>query len=99
MNNWLYILFTFLVSYTIRVLPFTLIRKPITNSFIRSFLYYVPYITLAVMTFPAILYATKTPISGLLALFTGVFLAYRGKSYPIVAVACCIVVFLFDLLF
>ena len=50
-----------ITSYLIRVLPLTLIRKPIKNRFIRSFLYYVPYVTLAVMTFPAIIDATATP--------------------------------------
>ena len=71
MNNTLYnyisILVAFIVSYLIRVLPLTLIRKPIKSKFIQSFLYYVPYVTLSVMTFPAILQATQTPLSGALA--------------------------------
>ena len=46
-SNWLYIAVMFAVSYTIRILPLTLIRKPIRNQFIQSFLYYVPYVTLA----------------------------------------------------
>ncbi len=58
MNNYIYIAVMAAVSYTIRVLPLTLIRKPIKNQFIQSFLYYVPYVTLAVMTFPAIIHAT-----------------------------------------
>ena len=66
MNNYIYIAVMALVSYTIRILPLTLIRKPIRNRFIQSFLYYVPYVTLAVMTFPAIIHATQTPISGAL---------------------------------
>ena len=61
MNNYIYIAVMAAVSYTIRVLPLTLIRKPIKNQFIQSFLYYVPYVTLAVMTFPAIIHAT--PVS------------------------------------
>ena len=56
-NNFIYIAVMALVSYAIRVLPLTLIRKPIKNQFIQSFLYYVPYVTLAVMTFPAIVEA------------------------------------------
>ena len=60
-SNWLYITVMFAVSYTIRILPLTLIRKPIKNQFIQSFLYYVPYVTLAVMTFPAIVNATQSP--------------------------------------
>ena len=46
-NNYIYIAVMALVSYTIRILPLTLIRKPIKNRFIQSFLYYVPYVTLA----------------------------------------------------
>ena len=52
-NIYIYIAIVAITSYLIRVLPLTLIRKPIKNQFIRSFLYYVPYVTLAVMTFPA----------------------------------------------
>ena len=63
-NNWVYIAVMAAVSYAIRVLPLTLIRKPIKNQFIQSFLYYVPYVTLAVMTFPAIINATQSPIAG-----------------------------------
>ena len=67
-SNWLYIAVMFAVSYTIRILPLTLIRKPIKNQFIQSFLYYVPYVTLAVMTFPAIVNATQSPAAGAVAL-------------------------------
>ena len=67
-NIYLYIAVMAGVSYMIRVLPLTLIRKPIKNQFIQSFLYYVPYVTLAVMTFPAILSATNSTVSAALAL-------------------------------
>lgn len=96
-NTVIYILVAFAVSYLIRVLPLTLIRKPITNRFIRSFLYYVPYVTLAVMTFPAITEATQVPWSGLVALTIGVILAWHGQKLPVVASACCVTVFLIEL--
>ena len=83
----------FIVSYLIRVLPLTLIRKPIKNRFIKSFLYYVPYITLAVMTFPAIIDATQSPIAGLIALVIGIALSYFGLGLFPEACACCAVVF------
>ena len=67
-SNVIYIIVMALVSYTIRILPLTLIRKPIKNRFIQSFLYYVPYVTLAVMTFPAIVEATQSPVAGAVAL-------------------------------
>lgn len=75
----------------IRVLPLTLIRKPIKNKFVKSFLYYVPYVTLAVMTVPSIIEATENPVSGLLALIVGIIAAWFGAGLFKVAVLCCIV--------
>ena len=96
MNNYIYILTTFLIIYLIRVLPLTLIRKPIKSIFIRSFLYYVPYVTLAVMTFPAIIHATSSPISGIAALIVGVLVAVWKGDLLKVAAACCVVVFILE---
>ena len=97
-NIWIYILIMAAVTYLIRVLPLTLIRKEIKNTFLRSFLYYVPYVTLAVMTFPAILDATNSVWGGLLALIAGVVLAWVGASLFQVAIACCVVVFALELI-
>lgn len=94
---WLYILVMAGVTYLIRLLPLTLIKEEIRNPFIRSFLYYVPYVTLSVMTFPAILQATASPVSGAAALITAVILAYRGKSLFQVSLTACAVVFLIEL--
>lgn len=80
------------VSFAIRVLPMTLIRKEIKNRFLQSFLYYVPYVTLAVMTFPAILNATESRISGGLALAAGVLAAWLGADLLKTAAACCVTV-------
>lgn len=91
-NIYLYIAVMAGVSYMIRVLPLTLIRKPIKNQFIQSFLYYVPYVTLAVMTFPAILSATNSTVSAALALIIGIIAAWCGRSLLSVAVICCAVV-------
>lgn len=82
------------VSYAIRALPMTLIRKPIRSRFIRSFLYYVPYVTLAVMTFPAIVDATQSPLAGVLALAAGLVAAWLGAGLMPVAVLCCMTVFI-----
>ena len=97
-NVYIYILIMFGVSYLIRVLPLTLIRREIKSRFIRSFLYYVPYVTLAVMTFPAIVEATNSPVAGLLALIVGVVLAWFGRSLFTVAVLSCLTVFVTELL-
>lgn len=82
-NIYLYIAVMAGVSYMIRVLPLTLIRKPIKNQFIQSFLYYVPYVTLAVMTFPAILSATNSTVSAALALVIGIIAAMVRKKSPV----------------
>ena len=92
-NIYIYILITALVSYGIRMLPMVLLRKEIKSPFIRSFLYYVPYVTLAVMTFPAIIHATQSPIAGVLALIIGIAAAWMGAGLLPVAVVCCAVVF------
>lgn len=92
-NIWIYILVSAGVSYIIRATPLVLIRREITNPTLRSFLYYVPYVTLAVMTFPAIVEATQSPVAGALALAAGAVLAWRGGSLFLVAVVCCLVVF------
>ena len=96
-NVYLYILGMWGISYLIRVLPLTLIRREITNKTIRSFLFYVPYVTLAVMTFPSILSATQTPVSAWLALVGGLALAWFGGSLFQVSVACCAIVFVAEL--
>ena len=85
------------VTIAIRLVPLTLIRGQVKNQFIRSFLYYVPYVTLAVMTFPAILSATQTPISGALAFAAGIALAWYGASLFKVSAACCVIVFVVEL--
>ena len=77
---YVYILLMAAVTFLIRVLPLTLIRKPIKNCVLRSFLYYVPYVTLAVMTFPAIVQATENAVSGILAFVCAMVLAYFGRS-------------------
>ena len=96
-NVYIYIAVVAAVTYLIRVLPLTLIRREIKNVFIRSFLYYVPYVTLAVMTFPAIVDATQHPLAGVLALAAGILAAWLGAGLFPVAVLCCAVVFIAEL--
>lgn len=92
----LYILIMILTTNGIRVLPLTLIRKPIKNRFIQSFLYYVPYVTLSVMTFPAIMEATQSPVAGLAALVAGILAAFFGLGLFPVSIICCAVVFILE---
>ena len=94
---WTYILVASAVTLAIKILPLTLIRGEIKNQTVRSFLHYVPYVTLAVMTFPAIIDATQSQISGGLALVAGIAAAWFGASLFKVAVICCSVVFVTEL--
>ena len=86
------------VTYLIRMLPLTLFQKKITNVYIRSFLYYVPYVTLAVMTFPAILTATANIRSAAIGFAIALILAWNRKSLICVSLFSCAGVFLVELL-
>ena len=94
---YIYIAIMSAVTLAIKILPLTLIRGEIKNVTVRSFLHYVPYATLAVMTFPAIIYATQSKISGILALVCGIISAWFGASLFRVAVICCAIVFFSEL--
>ena len=86
------------VSLLVRALPLTLIRRPIRSRFLRSFLYYVPYATLAVMTFPAMIDAAAHPAAGVAALAAGAAAAWLGAGLFPVAIISCAAEFLIGLL-
>ncbi len=87
---WLYLLILAGSTYLIRAIPFAALQKKITNRYIKSFLYYIPYAVLAAMTFPAALYATGHISSAAAGLALGGIFAYRGKSLTFVAVVSCL---------
>ncbi len=89
MNTWFSLLLMIVVIYCVRLLPMLLLRKNITNIWIRSFLHYVPYVTLAVMTFPAIIHATDSLSSGIAALIVGLVTAWISGDLFVVAISCC----------
>lgn len=97
-NIFVYILIMAAVTYLIRVMPLTLVRRRITSPFIRSFLYYVPYVTLTVMTFPAILGATSSPWSAVAGFATAMVMSFRGKGLILTSIVSCAVVFLTELI-
>ena len=98
MRIWLSIVVMGAVTIAIRLLPLTLIRKPLKNRFLLSFLHYVPYVTLAVMTFPAIVDSCDTPLAGIASLVVGAIAAWYGANMVSVAVICCVVAFVLGLL-
>lgn len=96
MSIYTYIAAMAITTYLIRMLPLTFFRKPIKSLYFRSFLHYVPYACLTAMTFPSILSSTESILSGAAALVTAVFLAYRGKSLIVVAIASSVAVFVVE---
>lgn len=96
MNNhvWSYIFVMAAVSYLIRVLPITLIRRQIKNRFIRSVLYYLPYVTLSVMTVPAIFSIHENPLCGAAGLAAGLVTAWTTRNLFLTALFACLAVFL-----
>ena len=95
-NIYIYILVMAVVTYLIRMLPVAIWRKDITSPFVKSFLYYVPYACLAAMTFPAILSATASVISGAVGFAVALYLAYKEKSLLTVALIACAAVFVVE---
>lgn len=96
-NIYIYIFLMAAVTLLIRLLPLTLIRREIKQPFLRSFLHYVPYVTLAVMTVPGIFYATLTPISGVIAFIVAGCFAFFTDSIFYVAAAACVAVYVTEL--
>ncbi len=98
-DNYIYIsiLLMATVTYLIRVVPLLLLRKPIKNKFFRSFLYYAPYVTLAVLTFPSILYSTGSFASALAGTVVAVIASFFKLGLPITAAAGCVTALLFQL--
>ena len=97
-NAYVYILVMAFATWLMRVAASLIMKKPVKNRFFQSFLYYVPYVTLAVMTFPAIVEATQSPLAGIGALVVGIIVAWIGGNLFLVAGSCCAAVFLLELL-
>lgn len=93
LNIYVYIIAMALVTYLIRMLPLVLAKKEISNPFVRSFLYYMPYACLAAMTFPAIIHSTTFVISGIVGLVVAAITAYFERSMITVALLSCAAVF------
>ena len=83
-------------TYLIRAIPFAAVRKRITNPFLRSFLYYIPYTVLGAMTFPAALYATGNIMAAAAGILVAVIFAVKEKGLTLVALASCITVFIVE---
>ncbi len=85
----IYLAVTAISTYLVRMIPLVLVKKEITNKFVLSFLYYMPYAVLSVMTIPAIFMATPSIYSAIVGLVVAVILAFRDKSLTTVALCAC----------
>ena len=95
---WIYLVILAGSTYLIRAIPFVLLKKKITNRYVRSFLYYIPYAVLSAMTLPAAIFATGNPITGIVGLLIGGIFAYMGKGLTVVAVVTCLSSLLTDII-
>ncbi|MBQ8208552.1 MAG: AzlD domain-containing protein [Clostridia bacterium] len=86
------------VTYLVRMLPLVLVRKKFENRFIRSFLYYIPYAVLGVMTVPAVFYSTGSMLSAAVGFIAALTMAYFEKSLITVASTACGAVLIVELL-
>ena len=96
MEYWIYLLIMAGSTYLIRVIPFVLVSRKITNRFIRSFLYYIPYAVLTAMTFPAVIFAAGNVVAAVVGFVVAIGFALKNKSLTTVAVAACSAVFIVD---
>lgn len=87
-----------LTTYLIRVTPMVVFRKKITNRFVRSFLYYVPYAVLAAMTFPAIFSCTGSKLSAIVGCVVAVALAWFNRGLLTVAVGAVAAVYVVQMI-
>ena len=86
------------VTYLIRAVPMVIFRKKITNKWVRSFLYYVPYTVLAAMTFPAVFKSTGSYAASIAGCAAALILAYNKKSLLTVAIGSALAAFVVELL-
>ena len=94
---WIYLAILAGSTYLIRAIPFAAFQKKITNRFVRSFLYYIPYTVLAAMTIPTALYATGHIFSAAVGLIVGGIFAFKGKGLTFVAVVSCLAALVVEL--
>lgn len=97
-NYFIYLAVMASITYLIRMLPLVLVKEKIKNRFILSFLYYIPYSVLSVMTFPAVFHSTGNVISAFVGTIVALLLAFCNKSLVTVAGFSALSVFAVELL-
>lgn len=87
------------ITYLLRVLPITLIRKKVKSPYINAFLNYVPFAILGALTIPDVLYSTQDIVSAVLGTIVAFVVAYMGRGLLTVAVSAIVTVLLYGLIF
>ncbi len=93
-----YLLTMALVTYLVRAVPLVLIKRKIENRFVLSFLHYMPYAVLSVMTVPAVFYVTNHILSAAAGVAVAFVLALRRRGLLTVALGASAAVFLAEIL-
>lgn len=87
-----------LVTYLVRAVPLVLLKRKLENRFLLSFLYYMPYAVLSVMTVPAVFYATQHPLSAVVGVAVALVLAFCKRGLLTVALGASLGVFITELI-
>lgn len=99
-RTYYYIFVMFLVTYVLRTTPLLLMKgKTIKNTFVRSFLAYIPYAVLGSISFPAIFFSTGNLKTGIIGSIVIVFLSYQKQSLIKVALAGVLLVYISSFIF
>lgn len=84
------------VTYIIRALPLTFFKREITNTYIKSFLAYMPYAVLGAMTVPAIFYCTSSVVSAICGFIAAIILAIFNRGLLTTAAGAVIAVYIVE---
>ncbi len=97
-NIYIHILVMAIATYLVRALPMTVIRGEIKNRFIKSFLHYVPFATIASMIIPDAFHCTASMGSAIIGIIISLYLSYKEKDLIVVCLFACIAVYFSDLI-
>lgn len=94
-----YIFVMAIVTYLIRMLPMVLFKKRIENTFVKSFLYYVPFAVLGAMTIPDIFSSTSSIYSAIAGTIVAIILSFKEKGLLASAISACVTVYAVEWIF
>ncbi len=81
------------VTFLIRMIPLTFVRKRIKSTFVCSLLYYIPFAVLSAMVFPYVLYSTGNFYTALIGTIVAIVASASKLSLTVVAILACLAVF------